>query len=374
MLPFITLDGLAFRTPDGRPLFENLTLAFGGERTGLIGANGCGKTTLLRLILGELSPTSGTVTIQGRVGVLRQSFAPSPDGSLADLLGVADGLARLKRIESGKGTDADLDLADWSLPIALEAALAGVGLTGVDPWRPAGSLSGGELTRAALARLMIARPNVILLDEPTNNLDVAARATVAQVLEGWRGGALVVSHDRALLRGVDRIVEISGLGARVYGGGYDLYAARREEEAAVAARELETAGREARRVEREIQATRERQDRRDAAGLRVKARGDQPKIILNAMAARAEGTRGGQSRLADRRRAEAEASLNAARSKVDTTRRLDFTLPSSGLAAGKLVLAFEEVDFAWPDQTPLISALSLRLTGPDRVALVGPNG
>jgi ATPase subunit of ABC transporter with duplicated ATPase domains len=374
MLPFITLDGLAFRAPDGRILFENLTVAFGAERTGVVGANGCGKTTLLRLILGELPPLAGTVAVRGRIDVLRQSLSPPENARLADLLDVATGLARLDRIERGEGTAADLDAADWELPTIMEGALADVGLSGMDPWRPADSLSGGEMTRAALARLLIARPDMILLDEPTNNLDADARATVADVLADWRGGALVVSHDRALLRGVDRIIEVSGLGARTFSGGYDLYEARRDEEAAAAARALETAGREARRIDREIQATRERQDRRDAAGLRAKARGDQPRIMLNAMGARAEQTRAGQEHLADRRRAEAELSLRAARARVDTARRLDFVLPSSGLAAGKLVLAFEGVEFGWPGEAPLISALSFRLTGPERLALTGPNG
>ena len=374
MLPFITLDGLAFRAPDGRTLFEDLTLAFGAERTGLVGANGCGKTTLIRLILGELAPAAGSVTTRGRLEALRQSHAPPPGASLADLLGAADALARLDRIDRGEGSEADLADADWGLPARLEEVMAEVGLGGFELTRPADSLSGGEATRAHLARLLIGRPDMILLDEPTNNLDAEARAAVRGVLAGWSGGAVVVSHDRALLRGMDRIVELSSLAARVYGGGYDLFVERREEEAAAARRELETATRDIKRVEREVQATRERQDRRDAMGLRAKARGDQPRIILNAMGARAEHTRGGQDRLADRKRAEAQSTLETARARVERIRKLEFELPSSGLAAGKLVLAFEEVGFAWPGGAPVVSGLSFRLLGPQRLAVAGANG
>ena len=374
MLPNITLDGLTFRAPDGRTLFEDLTLAFGSERTGLVGVNGCGKTTLLRLILGELAPVAGSVTTRGRIDVLRQSLAPPAGASLADLLGASEELARLDRIDRGEGSEADLEDTDWSLPARLEAALAEVGLVGFDLARSAESLSGGEATRAHLARLLIARPDMILLDEPTNNLDVEARSAVRRVMADWSGGALVVSHDRALLRGMDRILELSAMGARVYGGGYDLYAERREEEAAAARRQLETAARDARRVEREIQATRERQDRRNAAGLRAKARGDQPRIVLNAMGARAEQTRGSQDRLADRKRADAHTTLEAARARADRMRKLEFELPSSSLAAGKLVLAFEDVGFAWPGAAPLITDLNFRLLGPQRLALTGANG
>ncbi len=88
---------------------------------------------------------------------------------------------------------------------------------------------------------MIAEPDFIVMDEPTNNLDADGRAAVADLLERWRGGALVVSHDRSLLRRMDRIVELTSLGANVYGGNYDLYAARKSEAEAAAAHDLERA-------------------------------------------------------------------------------------------------------------------------------------
>ena len=78
MSSLITLDGLSQTTPDGRVLFENLTLAFGREKTGLVGRNGVGKTTLLRLILGELEPAAGAVSVTGRVAILRQQLQPPP--------------------------------------------------------------------------------------------------------------------------------------------------------------------------------------------------------------------------------------------------------------------------------------------------------
>src|SRR4051794_40229426 len=92
----VTLDALSYTAPDGRNLFENLTLAFGAERTGLVGRNGVGKSTLARLILGELTPSAGGVTVRGRLGVLRQALIPPEGATVADLMGVADGLARLR--------------------------------------------------------------------------------------------------------------------------------------------------------------------------------------------------------------------------------------------------------------------------------------
>lgn len=372
MTAFVTLDGLSCRTPDGKLLFSDLTLAFGAERIGLVGRNGAGKTTLLRAITGELTPGGGSVSRHGRIGLLRQT--PEPGASVAGLMGVEAALARLARLEAGEGSEADLAEADWLLPARLETALAELGLAGLDPARPAATLSGGEATRAALAGLVAAEPDLLILDEPTNNLDAAAREQVARLLDGWRGGAVVVSHDRALLRRMDRIVELSSLGARTYGGGYDLYAERKAEEAAAAARQFEAAQRGLAQAEREAQADRERQARRDSAGRRFASSGSAPKILLGGMKRRAEATAGRLDRLGERRRAEAGQALEAAEARVERLRLLDFELPSTGLPEGRQVLAFEGVAFARPGEAPVFEDVSFRIDGPQRLALTGPNG
>lgn len=374
MPSFATLDGLSYRTPDGRSLFENLTLAFGAERTGLVGRNGVGKTTLLRLIQGELPPSAGGVTVHGRVGVLRQAMLPPTGASVADLLGLAAPLARLTRIADGEGDEDDLAEADWALEARLGAALFDVGLAGLALDRPAASLSGGQVTRVSLAGLLAREPDLLILDEPTNNLDAEARELVARVLERWRGGAIVVSHDRELLRRMDRIVELSGLGAKVYGGNYDLYMERKAAEEAAAARDLADAERAQARVAREVQQAAERKARRDAAGKRFAAKGSEPRIVLGAMAERAENSGGRESRLAARQRAEAAAGLAGAQGKVERLRKLGFELPASGLAPSKTVLAFEDVGFDYAGGPTILQDLSLRIVGPERVAVSGPNG
>jgi len=371
---YVTLDRVGFRSPDGRTLFDDLTLSLGAERTGLVGRNGAGKTTLLRLILGELPAASGAVSVNGRLGVLRQLVSPPAGATLADVLGVRPALERLHRLERGEGRDGDLEAADWLLPARLDEALAQMGLVGIPLDRHAEAMSGGQATRAALAALLVAEPDVLLMDEPTNNLDAEARAAVAALLDRWTGGALVISHDRELLRRMDRIVELSSLGAKVYGGGWDLYAERKAEEAAAAARDLGEAKRAAARIDRDVHLARERQARRDAAGHRARARRDAPKMLLDFRAERAERTGGRQTRVAERLRGEAEAQLQSAEARVERLRTLGFDLPPSGLAAGKLVLAFEDVGFAWPDGSAILDDISFRVTGPERLAVTGPNG
>ena len=274
----MTLNGVAARTPDGHTLFSDLSLAFGRERTAVVGRNGAGKTTLLRLIAGLDAPVEGSVTRAGTVGLLAQRAEPGPDETVAATLGVEPGRAVLARVLAGEGTADDLAEADWTLDERIAGVMAEVGLAGLSLDRRTATLSGGEQTRVRLAALLLAAPDLIVLDEPTNNLDAEARAIVARVLETWRGGAVVVSHDRALLRRMDRIVELSSLGAQVHGGGWDLYAERRAAERALAQQRLDEAEREIDRAARERRQTAEKRARRDRAGRAYAASGSAPEF------------------------------------------------------------------------------------------------
>ena len=370
----MTLNSVAARTPDDRTLFENLTLAFGRERTGVVGRNGAGKSTLLRLIAGEAEPAEGSVTNTGAVGVLHQRHDPTPGERAVETLGVGEAMAVIDRVLAGEAKDDDLDRADWTLGSRVAAMLATVGLAGLELDRPTETLSGGELTRLRLAGLMLAEPDLLLLDEPTNHLDADARRFVAEALEAWPGGAVVVSHDRDLLNRMDRIVELSSLGVSVHGGGYDDWAERREIERAAAARGLAEAERGLAQAGREAQAARERQGRRDRAGRAFRMKASEPKILLDAAQDRAERTAGRGSALADRSREAAEAALEAAEARVERGKRLGMELPSSGLAAGRTVLTLTDTAWDAPDGRRILGPIDLSIIGPERVAVVGPNG
>src|SRR5262245_59240194 len=124
----ITLSDLSWAAPDCPPLFSHHNLSFGPARTGLVGRHGVGKTTLLRLIAGELSPQSGGVSVGGSFGVLRQALQTNPEETVSDLFGVTDALGVLYRADRGEATDEELADADWTLETRIAAALGRVGL------------------------------------------------------------------------------------------------------------------------------------------------------------------------------------------------------------------------------------------------------
>src|SRR5436309_13964720 len=111
----ITFSNVSWSTPEGRPLLSHLDLSFGTGRTGLFGRNGVGKTTLLKLISGELQPQSGAVSVNGTLGVLGQVVQPRPDETVAELFGAAEALALLRRADDGEATVEELAGADWTL-------------------------------------------------------------------------------------------------------------------------------------------------------------------------------------------------------------------------------------------------------------------
>jgi len=180
---------LSFNWPDGSPVLSGLTVSFGPGRTGLIGVNGSGKSTRLRLIAGDLRPATGTVRASGEVGYLPQAITLGTHRSVSDLLGITRARSALHAIEAGQVGEQFFAAIgdDWDVEEQARAWLDRLGLGRLDLDDQVAQLSGGETVLVALAALFLRRPAVLLLDEPTNNLDLASVRQLAQALEGYRG-------------------------------------------------------------------------------------------------------------------------------------------------------------------------------------------
>ena len=201
----------------GRVLLDHLTWLVGpGDRIGIAGVNGSGKTSLLRLLIGELAPTAGRVV---RGVTVRLAYLSQEVAELDPALRVLEAVEAVRReVDLGRGRS-----------ITATQMCERFGFVGNAQWTPVGELSGGERRRLQLLRLLMDEPNVLLLDEPTNDLDIDTLTALEDLLDGWAGTLLVVSHDRYFLERVcDTTVAMLGDGGlRDLPGGVDEYLALR---------------------------------------------------------------------------------------------------------------------------------------------------
>jgi len=222
-----------------------------GEKIGLVGANGSGKTTIFRIITGEVEPDSGDVTKDGRLRIAFMPQSVEAEGSenllayvlsaRSDLLSLERELNRLgKKIhddpEDGRAVKRLGEMQEkfetqggYRFHVDCEAVLAGLGFSPAAYETPVESLSGGERTKAALARVLLEEADLLLLDEPTNHLDLWASAWLENFLRRSSKSLILVSHDRYLLNRVPgKIVELTAGRTRTYKGNYDAYAEERD--------------------------------------------------------------------------------------------------------------------------------------------------
>ncbi|KWV93793.1 ABC-F family ATP-binding cassette domain-containing protein [Erythrobacter sp. AP23] len=370
MSAYVALTDIAAQTPDGRLLFENLSLSIAKESVGLVGRNGSGKSTLLRMVGGLASPPAGTIKRSGTIAFLEQEMPER--WPVKKALGIEKAVNILQRIENGTGSADDLELAEWSLEPRVEAALAACGLPSIGLDVRLESLSGGERARIAIARVLLEEPDLLLLDEPTNNLDAAGREAISGLLRNWRGGALIASHDRKLLERMDRIVELSPVGVRSFGGGWTAFEQARNQERDRLVQEAARADAVVRQAHQNAQARKEAKAKRDKAGRAFAAKGSEPKILLDKRAERAENSGGREKSLNERTLADAVEAQKAARARLEVRAPLTIELPPSGLPSGAKLLELDGVVAQVGDRH--LGPWTLRIDGPERVAVAGGNG
>ena len=375
--PTLATVGLGLTWPDGTVALHDLDLTVPPGRTALVGANGTGKSTLLRLLAGEIAPTTGRVVVTGEVALLHQDLLTAPGASARaeDLLGITARRRALHRIEGGSTDPADFDALgdDWDVEERTVALLERLGLPGALLDRGLSELSGGEVVRVALAGLLLRRPDVLLLDEPTNNLDRDSRARLHEVLDGWGGTLLVVSHDRELLEHVDRVVDLRRrhdgvVSATWYGGGYTAYREQVETEQRAATQAVATARADVRRQQRDRQEAERLLAQRRRQGARTAVRTNMGKGAQDFWRNRSERNAADYRALHDQRLQTAREELAEAESRVHEDAPIHIDLPGTEVPRGRRVLRARGV--------PLLdgSILDLDVVGPERIAVTGPNG
>jgi ATPase subunit of ABC transporter with duplicated ATPase domains len=340
----------------GRTLFEGVSLQLNpGSRYGLVGANGSGKTTFMKVVSGDEPASEGTVAIASRlrVGVLRQDLSLDDDQVILNLAMMGDGQVwrmleeRSLIVDKGEGDASRLaDIEDGlhnldghTLEARATAVLEGLGIPIASHRLPLATLSGGFKLRVLLAQVLLGGPDVVLLDEPTNHLDILSIRWLEKFLASYRGLAVVISHDQRFLDNVaTHILDVDYGTVTPYTGNYSAFA-------------------------REKQATRERKEGEIARAEKIIA---EKRAFVDRFGAKATKAKQAQSRLKQIERIEVE-ELAA------TSRRTPLFRFSMDRASGREVLDVERISKAYGSKEVLRN-VSLKVRRGEKVGVIGPNG
>jgi len=345
----LTINGITVRL-GGRTILDRATAAIPpGGRVGLVGRNGSGKSTLMKTIIGELEPDLGEIEMpkRARLGYIAQE-APAGDATPLDTVLAAD-VERMELLaESENCTDLDrlgdvherlLAIDAWSAPARAARILVGLGFDEDMQARPLDSFSGGWKMRVALGALLFSEPDVLLLDEPSNHLDLEATLWLENFLKSYPATLIVISHERDLLNNVvDHILHLQGGQLTLYPGGYDSFERQRAERAT------------------QLAAAKAAQDAQRARLQDYVARNS----------ARASTAKQAQSRAKMLEKMQPITALIE-----DPSMSFDFPDPSE-LRPPLITLDLASVGYA--EDKPVLKRLNLRIDPDDRIALLGRNG
>ncbi len=343
-----------------RQVFSNVSFEIKeGDRIALVGPNGAGKSTLLKCILGieeldegqvVMSPVASIGYLQQDVNLGDASLAEEIEKAWEDVHALENKLQELTTyLETHEASESDLQRLDY-LQNRLEwlggydyeqktkRIVYGLGFTDEDLYKPANAFSGGQKTRINLAKALVRRPDFLFLDEPTNHLDMEMLEWLEGYLSSYRGGILIVSHDRYFMdRIVTGVVELDHHKATTYRGNYSRYVAQREERLKADTIAYEKQQEYIKKTEEYIDKYR--------AGIKSKM------------------ARGRQSQLNRLERLEAPG----------TSHSLDFKFPPAAMSADK-VLVLDHVSIGYKTDDPIIDDVSIVVRRGESVALIGPNG
>lgn len=344
------INDLTYRI-EGKTLLEGATAAIPDRhKVGLVGRNGTGKSTLLRLITGAIAPDEGSISIpkHARIGQLAQE-APGGPESLLDTVLAADteraGLLAEAKTATCPERIADIhlrlnDIDAHSAPARAASILAGLGFDEVAQAKPCSAFSGGWRMRVALASVLFAAPDLLLLDEPSNYLDLEGAMWLEGFLRSYPHTMILVSHDRDILNAsVDAILHLENRKLTLYSGGYDSF---------------EETRREQQRLQLKL---RKRQDdmRRHM------------ETFVERFRAKATKARQAQSRL------KALAKMQPIAAAVEQ-RVVPFQFPSPQRPLANPLIRIENAAVGYDPDKPVLHNLNLRLDADDRIALLGANG
>ena len=368
---------IAYTHPNKDLLFSDLNLVINKQdKVALLGNNGVGKSTLLKILAGQLAVSNGYTKASSKPYYVPQIFGQFNDYTIAQALQIEEKLKSLKEILEGNVGEKNLTTLDddWTVEERCKEALSFWKLNELDLNQKLSTLSGGQKTTVFLAGMIIHQPDIVLMDEPSNHLDTSNRNILYDYVVSTSKTLVVVSHDRTLSNLLDKVYELSKHGITVYGGNYDFYVNQKMLESEAMNQEVrskEKALRKAKETERE---SLERQQKLDARGKRKQEKEGLPTVSMNTFRNNAEKSTARIKGVHEDKVAAISKNLNQLRKELPAVDKMKMNLDNSSLHEGKILVTAKDLNFGYRNQLLWKQPLSFQLISGDRIVLGGLNG
>lgn len=373
----LILQNISYTHPNKDLLFSDINLTVNNhEKTALIGNNGAGKSTLLKIIAKELQPSSGQASVTTEQYYVPQIFGQFNHLTIAEALKIDKKLNALKEILNGNTSEENFNLLDddWTIEDRWNDALQHWQLTDLDLSQKMEGLSGGQKTKVFLAGISIHQPELIVLDEPSNHLDIATRQLLYDFIKTTKSTLIVVSHDRKLLNLLDTVCELNKHGIKVYGGNYDFYKEQKQLENKALSQDIQSKEKALRKAKEKERETLERQQKLDNRGKSKQDKAGVARIMMNTFRNNAENSTSKLKSVHTEKIGGISQDLQDLRSSQPDIDKMKFGFDNPALHKGKILFTATNLTFSYNAQPLWEDNLNFQITSGERIALKGQNG
>ena len=373
----LILQNLSYIHPNKDPLFNDLNLTVNtGDKIALIGNNGTGKSTLLQMIAGNLQPAGGQLKVDAQPYYVPQVYGQYNNLTVAQALGIEDKLNALKDILNGHATEENFHLLndDWTIEDRCREALNHWQLHDLDLNQNMQTLSGGQKTKVFLAGISIHRPEFVLMDEPSNHLDMAGRELLYQFIQSAACTMIVVSHDRKLLNLLNTACELTKQGLILYGGNYEFYAEQKKIQNEALSQDIHSKEKMLRKAREKERETMERQQKLDARGKRKQEKAGVARIMMNTLRNKAENSTSKIKTVHTEKIDGISKEIQELRQALPGIDKMKFGFDDSELHKGKRLFIGKDINFSYGTQPLWPQNLNFEISSGERISLKGPNG
>lgn len=374
----LILQNISYLHTNKDVLFEQISFNISAhQKVALIGNNGSGKSTLLKIIAQQLSPASGQISADPHSYYLPQIYGQYNHLTVAQALGIDEKLHAFYRILEGDVADENMQkLADdWTIEERSLQALSYWNLEDITFSQHLSSLSGGQKTKVFLAGILIHQPEIVLLDEPSNHLDIESRQLLYHWIEATSSTLIIVSHDRKLLNLLDTTYELTSNGVILYGGNYDFYAKQKKIAEKALKEDIVHQEKAVRKAKEKEKETSERQQKLDARGKKKQEKSGTARIMMNTLRNRAENSTSKLKDVHQEKIGHLSQKLQELRASVSDTDKIKIGFDSSQVHKRKVLFSGEKINHSYSGNTFIWKKdVDLEIFSGERIALKGNNG